>query len=163
MGHTSEHGSNPEELVVNRNGSSTSTSANGLEPTRFGRRAGPMDPSPEALRLLPLEFVRKHRVLPTSVQGGVVRLAVVEPVDQRVIDDVRLITGLEVLVSYGRELLPGDVEHPDRYPALHRQRETDGLRAPQRVRLGRQEHEPGRKHSGRRDIATVVRVSGAIV
>jgi type II secretory ATPase GspE/PulE/Tfp pilus assembly ATPase PilB-like protein len=52
--------------------------------------------SPDAIRSLPAEFARKHRVLPLEVQNGVLRIATASPADQRVIDDIRLLTGLEV-------------------------------------------------------------------
>lgn len=51
---------------------------------------------PEVLRLLPVEFVRRQKVLPLEVQAGFLRIATADPGNQRVIDDIRLITGLEV-------------------------------------------------------------------
>lgn len=53
-------------------------------------------PTAEALRLLPAEFVRTHRILPLSVEGGVLRLATAKLGEERLIEDVRLLTGLEV-------------------------------------------------------------------
>jgi type II secretory ATPase GspE/PulE/Tfp pilus assembly ATPase PilB-like protein len=50
----------------------------------------------EVARSLPAEFVKRHRVLPFKIQGGVLHVAVAEPGDQRLIDDLRLLTGLEV-------------------------------------------------------------------
>src|SRR5580693_7952499 len=52
--------------------------------------------SPDAVRSLPAEFARKHRVLPLEVRNGILRIATASPADQRVIDDIRLLTGLEV-------------------------------------------------------------------
>lgn len=52
--------------------------------------------SPEVIRLLPAEFVKRHRVLPLQVQDGVLRLATAERGRAEVIEDIRLLTGLEV-------------------------------------------------------------------
>jgi type II secretory ATPase GspE/PulE/Tfp pilus assembly ATPase PilB-like protein len=52
--------------------------------------------TPEAVRFLPAEFAKKHRVLPLEVRNGTLRIATAAPGDQRVIDDIRLLTGLEV-------------------------------------------------------------------
>jgi type II secretory ATPase GspE/PulE/Tfp pilus assembly ATPase PilB-like protein len=102
MGHSAENAQDPAGSALDRpsNGVPTngtpapSSSAAAAESARIRRHA--LDSTPEALRLLPLEFVRKHRVFPTALHAGILRLATVEPTDQRVIDDVRLMTGLEV-------------------------------------------------------------------
>jgi type II secretory ATPase GspE/PulE/Tfp pilus assembly ATPase PilB-like protein len=52
--------------------------------------------SPEAAGALPVEFIKRHRVLPLKLSGGAILIATAEPADQRVIDDIRLLTGLEV-------------------------------------------------------------------
>ncbi|MEI6779411.1 MAG: GspE/PulE family protein [Verrucomicrobiota bacterium] len=52
--------------------------------------------SPEAIKLLPLEFVKRHRVLPVAVHNGTIDIATADLGNQRVIDDIRLLTGLEV-------------------------------------------------------------------
>ncbi|HEX3800348.1 MAG TPA: GspE/PulE family protein [Verrucomicrobiae bacterium] len=52
--------------------------------------------SPEALRVLPANFARQHRVLPLKIQDGVIHIATSTPGNARVIDDIRLLTGLEV-------------------------------------------------------------------
>ncbi len=71
-----------------------STSANG---TGGGAGApGRTKPSAEVLRLLPVEFVKRHRVLPLEVNRGILQLAMVDPGDDRVLDDIRLLTGLEI-------------------------------------------------------------------
>lgn len=57
---------------------------------------GGLTPTPEALRLLPAEFARTHRILPLRVAGGVLHLATAAPGDERLVEDVRLLTGLEV-------------------------------------------------------------------
>jgi type II secretory ATPase GspE/PulE/Tfp pilus assembly ATPase PilB-like protein len=45
---------------------------------------------------LPAEFIKRHRVLPLKMSGGAIVIATAEPGNQRVIDDIRLLTGLEV-------------------------------------------------------------------
>src|SRR5690349_9857362 len=55
--------------------------------------------SPEALRTLPADFVKRHRVLPFKIQNGTLHIATADPGNQRVIDDIRLLSGLEVQES----------------------------------------------------------------
>src|ERR1017187_9508538 len=52
--------------------------------------------SSEAVRALPADFVKRHRVLPFKSQDGTIHIATATPGHQRVIDDIRLLTGLEV-------------------------------------------------------------------
>lgn len=52
--------------------------------------------SPEAVRALPLEFVKRHRVLPIDIRDGTLQVATGALGNQRVIDDIRLLSGLEV-------------------------------------------------------------------
>src|SRR5205085_10348947 len=52
--------------------------------------------APEALRALPAEFVKRHRILPFKIQNGTLHVATAELGNQRVIDDIRLLSGLEV-------------------------------------------------------------------
>lgn len=54
----------------------------------------PLDPT--LLSLLPEQFFKRFRVLPAKVEGRVLHLAMVDPFDVQVIDDVRRLTGLEV-------------------------------------------------------------------
>ena len=51
---------------------------------------------PEALKLLPADFVKRHHVLPLAVRDGILQLGTAAAGNQRVVDDVRLLTGLEV-------------------------------------------------------------------
>jgi type II secretory ATPase GspE/PulE/Tfp pilus assembly ATPase PilB-like protein len=53
-------------------------------------------PQPEALRALPSDFVKRHRVLPLEIGNGSIRVATADPGNARVIDDIRLLSGLEV-------------------------------------------------------------------
>ena len=59
-----------------------------------GRRA--LASSPEAMRALPADFVKKHRILPLEILGGTIRVATADLGNGRVIDDIRLLSGLEV-------------------------------------------------------------------
>jgi type II secretory ATPase GspE/PulE/Tfp pilus assembly ATPase PilB-like protein len=52
--------------------------------------------SPDIARLLPAEFVKRNRVIPIALENGVLDVATGEPGNQRVIDDIRLLSGLEV-------------------------------------------------------------------
>ena len=55
-----------------------------------------LNASPEAVRALPVDFVKRHRVLPFEIHQGTLQVAVVDPGNQRVIEDIRLLSGLEV-------------------------------------------------------------------
>lgn len=57
----------------------------------------------EVLRILPAEFVKRHQVLPLGIEGGTLHIATPKPGDGRVIDDIRLLSGLEVQET----VLPG--------------------------------------------------------
>ena len=52
--------------------------------------------APEVTRVLPADFVKRHRVLPLEIRDGVLHIATADPGNQRLIDDVRLVSGLEV-------------------------------------------------------------------
>lgn len=52
--------------------------------------------SAEAVSALPVDFVKRHRVLPLELYNGAIRVATSDPGNQRVIDDIRLLSGLEV-------------------------------------------------------------------
>ena len=50
----------------------------------------------QALQALPADFVKRHRILPFDIQNGTLHTATADPGNQRVIDDIRLLSGLEV-------------------------------------------------------------------
>jgi type IV pilus assembly protein PilB len=52
--------------------------------------------SPEAIRLLPAAFVKQHRVLPLEIREATLHLAVIQASSGRLVDDLRLMTGLEM-------------------------------------------------------------------
>jgi type IV pilus assembly protein PilB len=51
---------------------------------------------PEVIRVLPAEFAKRHRVLPYAIGDGTIHIAVAEPCGDRLTDDIRLVSGLEV-------------------------------------------------------------------
>src|SRR6185503_6891986 len=55
-----------------------------------------LEPSPEALRALPADFVKQHAILPLGIHDGTICVATADPGNQQVIDDIRLLSGLEV-------------------------------------------------------------------
>ena len=61
----------------------------------------------EVLRLLPADFVKQHRVLPLEIREGTLHVATADPGNPRVIEDIRLLSGLEVqeVEAPGPELL----------------------------------------------------------
>lgn len=66
---------------------------NGEEPRRA---PGLLEASPEAIRTLSVEFVKLNRILPLSLNHGTLRIATAAPGNQRLIEDIRLLTGFEV-------------------------------------------------------------------
>jgi type II secretion system protein E len=52
--------------------------------------------SPQSIRALPSEFVKRNRVLPLEIHNSTIDIATADLGNQRVIDDIRLLTGLEV-------------------------------------------------------------------
>jgi len=49
-----------------------------------------------ATQTVPLEFVRRHRILPLSLQNSTIRIVTADPGNRQVVEDIRLLTGLEV-------------------------------------------------------------------
>ena len=60
-----------------------------------GRSSG-FEVSAEAMRALPADFVKRHRVLPYAIREGTLQVLTAEPGNVRVMDDIRLLSGLEV-------------------------------------------------------------------
>ncbi len=52
--------------------------------------------SPEALRALPADFVKRHHVLPFEIRNGTIHIVTSNPRNQKVIEDIRLLSGMEV-------------------------------------------------------------------
>ncbi|MGA2865797.1 MAG: GspE/PulE family protein [Verrucomicrobiota bacterium] len=61
---------------------------------------------PEAIRALPADFVKRHRILPLALRDGTIHIATAQPGNQQVIEDIRLLTGLEVQET---EALAGEI------------------------------------------------------
>src|SRR5947207_1431642 len=55
-----------------------------------------LDIAPEVIRALPADFVKRHRVLPFDIRNGTIHIVTSDPGNQRVIEDIRLLSGLEV-------------------------------------------------------------------
>ena len=45
---------------------------------------------------MPADFIKRHGILPLQIERGTIRIAAASPCDLRVVDDIRLLTGLEV-------------------------------------------------------------------
>src|SRR5687768_6054537 len=86
--------------------STMNADGNGSNVRSFGSLTK-LNVSSEAVRALPAEFVKQHRVLPFEVRNGTIRIATSDPGNQRVIEDIRLLSGLEVeeFVAPGAEIL----------------------------------------------------------
>ncbi|HZL41717.1 MAG TPA: GspE/PulE family protein [Verrucomicrobiae bacterium] len=63
---------------------------------RPARHQGVLNPSPEAIRSLPADFVKSHWIVPIRLDNGTLHIATATPGNRRVVDDIRLLTGLEV-------------------------------------------------------------------
>jgi type II secretory ATPase GspE/PulE/Tfp pilus assembly ATPase PilB-like protein len=50
----------------------------------------------EAIRALPAEFVKRHQVLPLKIESGTLHIASAKAGDEKVVDDIRLLSGFEV-------------------------------------------------------------------
>jgi type II secretory ATPase GspE/PulE/Tfp pilus assembly ATPase PilB-like protein len=57
---------------------------------------GKLEVPAEAIRALPLDFVKRHRILPIGLHNGTIEIATAAPGNLRVIEDIRLLSGLEV-------------------------------------------------------------------
>ena len=58
---------------------------------------GRIDIDIELLKLIPPPVIRMHKVLPISKDRNTITLAMADPLNQRIIDDIRMATGLEVI------------------------------------------------------------------
>ena len=58
-----------------------------------------LDPAPELLRLVPARLAYRARVLPLSRENGSLRVATDDPFRVEALDELRLVTGLDVLPS----------------------------------------------------------------
>jgi type IV pilus assembly protein PilB len=52
--------------------------------------------STDAVRAVPVEFAKRHRIVPVGIDSTTIRILTAAPGQQQVIDDLRLLTGLEV-------------------------------------------------------------------
>lgn len=56
-----------------------------------------MEIDPETVKVLPTNIIQKHQILPLSVNQGRMTLIMVDPLNYQAIDDVRILTGLDVV------------------------------------------------------------------
>lgn len=68
-------------------------------PSAPAMKAWPEEVPSAVLKLLPAEFARDRRVLPLSLQGHRLQVAVSKPLDPDLEDDLRLLTGFEIEAS----------------------------------------------------------------
>jgi type IV pilus assembly protein PilB len=57
---------------------------------------GKLEVPADVIRALPPDFVKRHRILPIGLHNGTIEIATAEPGNLRVIEDIRLLSGLEV-------------------------------------------------------------------
>jgi len=79
-------------VAVQDSHSILSPAALAIRTTSLAKTAIPAD----AVRTLPGEFVKRHLVLPLQLYNGTLEVATAQLGNQRVIDDIRLLSGLEV-------------------------------------------------------------------
>ena len=64
--------------------------------TRLAGSTSKPEVSAEAIRAVPADFAKRHRLVPVSIDATTIRILTESPGQQQVIDDLRLLTGLEV-------------------------------------------------------------------
>src|ERR1035441_1861460 len=85
----------PKDRLVQAVGDADGVLSKGASERRLGS-LGKLEVPAEAIRALPLDFVKRHRILPIGLHNGTIEIATAEPGNQRVIEDIRLLSGLEV-------------------------------------------------------------------
>ena len=55
-----------------------------------------VDIDPEVVKILPTSLIRKHHILPISLNQQRLTLGMVDPLNYEAIDDVRILTGFDV-------------------------------------------------------------------
>ncbi len=63
----------------------------------YVEKVRPEEIAPELIDRVPINFARQHRLIPLSEEGGVIRVAVANPLDPTPIDDLRALLGTDVL------------------------------------------------------------------
>jgi type II secretory ATPase GspE/PulE/Tfp pilus assembly ATPase PilB-like protein len=64
--------------------------------TRLAGSTSKPEVSTDAVRAIPAEFAKRHRIVPVGIDATTIRILTESPGQQQVIDDIRLLTGLEV-------------------------------------------------------------------
>ena len=90
---------NPDKSLRSGPVNGLDASPDGAAPSAHGRNlfsVARLTVASEVIRTLPADFVKRHRVLPFEIRQGTLQVATAETGNQRVIDDIRLLSGLEV-------------------------------------------------------------------
>jgi type IV pilus assembly protein PilB len=58
---------------------------------------GRINIDPAAVKLVPAHMARNYKVLPIAVKGGLITLAMADPLNYHAIEDIRMVTGLDVI------------------------------------------------------------------
>jgi|GEM_PF-5588124 GSPII_E N-terminal domain. len=61
----------------------------------------------ELLKMVPINLIRMHRVLPVSRRKNTMTLAMSDPQNQKAIDDIQMATGLNIIPVFSRGKRPG--------------------------------------------------------
>jgi type IV pilus assembly protein PilB len=64
--------------------------------TRLAGSTSKPEVSTDAVRAIPVEFAKRNRIVPVGINATTIRILTASPGQQQVIDDIRLLTGLEV-------------------------------------------------------------------
>jgi type II secretory ATPase GspE/PulE/Tfp pilus assembly ATPase PilB-like protein len=80
---------------IRANGGGAAALTVGVADREAGRLAR-REISPATLRAVPAEFAKRHCVLPLQIRYGTLEVATAKPGNERIIDDLRLLSGLEV-------------------------------------------------------------------
>ena len=95
MSETRENSDLIEASIADGHGSNGGPNGGGGRIGSLGRLIIP----PEALQALPSDFVKRHRVLPLKISKGTLHIATADAGNLKLVDDIRLLTGLEVQES----------------------------------------------------------------
>lgn len=67
-----------------------------IEETMGSRRESLKNIDPEIIRIIPEQLVKRHNVIPLRKEGNKLVVAITDPLNVVAIDDLRLVTGLEI-------------------------------------------------------------------
>jgi type IV pilus assembly protein PilB len=85
-----------DEISSDGAGHITVPAETGSGASRLAGSTSKPEVSTDAVRAIPAEFAKRHRIVPVSIDAGTIRILTTSLGQQQVIDDIRLLTGLEV-------------------------------------------------------------------